>query len=76
MNARQEFQAPVIKAHPHAEILRGMADGHQVLVKPPYEDDFIPLDSASSTATHALLRPQTIVNPGIWLFKIKENSHD
>jgi len=55
--------------HPNAEILRGMADGHQVLVKPPYEDDFIPLDSASSTAAHALLRPQSIVNPGLWLFK-------
>lgn len=55
--------------HPNAEILRGMADGHQVLVKPPYEDDFIPLDSASSTAAWALLRPHTIVNPGLWLFK-------
>ena len=63
-----------MNTHPNAEILRGMADGHQVLVKPPYEQGFIPLESASSTATHALFRPQTIVNPGIWLFKIKENS--
>ena len=61
--------------HPNAEILRGLADGRHVLVMPPYEDDFIPLSSASSTALYALLRPETIVNPGVWLFKIEEMPH-
>ncbi|UBB18327.1 hypothetical protein [Comamonas odontotermitis] len=57
--------------HTNAPYLRALASGQQVLVKPPYDDEFIPLFDASSTALAALLRPSTIVNPGIWEFKVK-----
>lgn len=57
--------------HTNATYLRALASGQQVLVKPPYDDEFIPLFDASSTALAALLRPSTIVNPGIWEFKVK-----
>lgn len=57
--------------HINASYLRALASGQQVLVKPPYDDEFIPLFDASSTALAALLRPATIVNPGIWEFKVK-----
>lgn len=57
--------------HLNAPYLRALASGQQVLVKPPYDDEFIPLFDASSTALAALLRPATIVNPGVWEFKVK-----
>ncbi|WP_395026327.1 hypothetical protein [Comamonas odontotermitis] len=62
--------------HINAPYLRALASGQQVLVKPPYDDEFIPLFDASSTALAALLRPSTIVNPGIWEFKVKGNKDD
>ena len=62
--------------HLNASYLRALASGQQVLVKPPYDDEFIPLFDASSTALAALLRPATIVNPGVWEFKVEESQED
>ena len=56
--------------HVNAIYLRALAAGLQVRVKPPYDDEFVPLFDASSTAMAVLLRPSTIVNPGVWQFKI------
>ncbi len=50
--------------HVNATYLRALAAGLQLRVKPPDDDEFVPLFDASSTAMAVLLRPSTIVNPG------------
>lgn len=56
-------------AHPNAAILRGMAEGRQVVARfAPHDADYAPLGSASTSALQELIRPSALVNPGRWEF--------
>ena len=63
----------IMTVHPNAVILRGMADGRQVVARyAPQDANYMPLQDAPSTALQELIRPGTLANPGRWEFSFAD----
>lgn len=56
-------------AHPNAAILRGMAEGRQVVTRDAH---YAPLQNAPSAGLQQLLQPSDLVNPGRWGFSFAD----